>query len=115
MASSTAVAGTRLAFIDNLRTLIIVLVIMVHLSITYGGEGGWYYKEGKADLISGLILTFHNATCQSFFMGCLFLISGYFTPGSFDRKGPRRFLIERVVRLGIPMLFYDLVIHPFLI
>lgn len=112
---SVRAPGFRLAFIDNLRTLIIVLVILVHLSITYGGEGGWYYKEVKPDLVSGLILTFHNATCQSFFMGCLFLISGYFTPGSFDRKGPRRFLIERVVRLGVPMMIYDLVIHPFLI
>jgi glucan biosynthesis protein C len=108
-------AGSRLAFIDNLRTLIIVLVILVHLSITYGGEGGWYYKEVKPDLVSGLVLTFHNATCQSFFMGCMFLLSGYFTPASFDRKGPWRFLIDRLVRLGIPMLFYDLVIHPFLI
>jgi len=115
VASSTAVAGTRLAFIDNLRTLIIVLVIMVHLSITYGGEGGWYYKEGKADLLSGLILTLHNATCQSFFMGCLFLISGYFTPASFDRKGPRRFLIDRLVRLGIPLLIYDRVMYPFIV
>jgi surface polysaccharide O-acyltransferase-like enzyme len=106
---------SRLAFIDNLRTLIIVLVILVHLSITYGGEGGWYYKEVKPDLPTGLILTFHNATCQSFFMGCMFLLSGYFTPASFDRKGPRRFLIDRLVRLGIPMLFYDLAIHPFLI
>jgi len=107
--------GSRLAFIDNLRTLIIVLVILVHLSITYGGEGGWYYKEVKPDPVSGLILTFHNATCQSFFMGCMFLLSGYFTPASFDRKGPWRLLIDRLVRLGIPMLFYDLVIHPFLI
>ncbi len=112
---SVRTPGSRLAFIDNLRTLIIVLVILVHLSITYGGEGGWYYKEVKGDLASGLVLTFHNATCQSFFMGCMFLLSGYFTPASFDRKGPRRFLIERVMRLGIPMLFYDLVIHPFLI
>jgi len=108
-------AGSRLAFIDNLRTLIIVLVILVHLSITYGGEGGWYYKEVKPDLVSGLILTFHNATCQSFFMGCMFLLSGYFTPASFDRKGPWKFLVDRLVRLGIPTLFYDLAIHPFLI
>lgn len=113
--TSVRVSESRLAFIDNLRTLIIVLVILVHLSITYGGEGGWYYKEVKPDLVSGLVLTFHNATCQSFFMGCMFLLAGYFTPASFDRKGPRRFLIERVVRLGIPMLIYDLVIHPFLI
>ncbi len=112
---SAPVAAPRLAFIDNLRTLIIVMVIMVHLSITYGGEGGWYYKEVKPDMPTGLILTMHNATCQSFFMGCMFLLSGYFTPASFDRKGPRKFLIDRLVRLGIPMLFYDLVIHPFLI
>ncbi|HOV78443.1 MAG TPA: acyltransferase family protein, partial [Sedimentisphaerales bacterium] len=107
--------GSRLAFIDNLRTLIIILVILVHLAITYGGEGGWYYKEVKPDLVSGLVLTFHNATCQSFFMGSMFLLSGYFTPASFDRKGPWKFLLDRLVRLGIPMLFYDLVIHPFLI
>jgi len=115
MASTAVAAGSRLAFIDNLRTVIIILVMMVHLSITYGGEGSWYYEEGEPDLLSGIVLTVHNAVNQSFFMGCLFLISGYFTPASFDRKGPRRFLIGRLVRLGIPMLFYDLVIHPFMI
>ena len=115
MASGTAATGSRLAFIDNLRTVIIVLVIMVHLSVTYGGEGSWYYKEGKPDPLSGIVLTLHNGVNQSFFMGCLFLISGYLTPGSFDRKGPRRFVIDRLVRLGIPMVFYDLVLHPFMI
>ncbi|OHB66934.1 MAG: hypothetical protein A2Y76_03760 [Planctomycetes bacterium RBG_13_60_9] len=92
-----------------------MLVMMVHLSITYGGEGSWYYKEVKPDPFSGIVLTLHNGVNQSFFMGCLFLISGYFTPASFDRKGPRRFLIDRVIRLGIPMLTFDLVIHPFMI
>lgn len=106
---------SRLAFIDNLRTVVIILVMMVHLSITYGGEGSWYYKEGKPDQLSGIVLTMHNAVNQSFFMGCLFLISGYFTPASLDRKGPRRFFIDRLVRLGVPMLVYDLIIHPFLI
>ncbi|HNS21005.1 MAG TPA: acyltransferase family protein [Sedimentisphaerales bacterium] len=115
MASHTTAAGSRLAFIDNLRTVIIVLVIMVHLSCTYGGEGSWYYKEGRPDPLSGIVLTLHNGINQSFFMGCLFLVSGYFTPASLDRKGPRRFLIDRLLRLGIPMLFYDLVIHPFMI
>ncbi len=115
MASHITAAGSRLAFIDNLRTVIIVLVIMVHLAVTYGGEGSWYYKEGKPDPLSGTVLTLHNGINQSFFMGCLFLVSGYFTPASLDRKGPRRFLIDRLLRLGIPMLFYDLVIHPFMI
>ena len=37
----------RLFFVDNLRTLMIVLVIMQHLSVTYGGVGGWYYSDGE--------------------------------------------------------------------
>jgi fucose 4-O-acetylase-like acetyltransferase len=32
-------------------------------------------------------------------MGFFFLISGYFTPGSFERKGLRSFLKDRLIRL----------------
>ena len=41
----------RLFFIDNLRILLITLVMMIHLSITYGGEGSWYYRDGQADTL----------------------------------------------------------------
>jgi glucan biosynthesis protein C len=104
----------RLFFIDNLRILLITLVIILHLSITYGGAGGWYYKEGQPDTISFVVLTWNNTTNQAFFMGFLFLISGYFTPGSYDRKGSWGFLRDRLMRLGIPMLCYDFVIGPLL-
>ena len=105
----------RLYFIDNLRILLITLVIMVHLSITYGGEGSWYYKEGRADEVSAIVLTVHNAVIQSFFMGFLFMISGYFTPGSYDRKGTGRFLNDRLLRLGIPILCYDFIVGPLIV
>jgi fucose 4-O-acetylase-like acetyltransferase len=103
---------TRLFFVDNLRILLIALVIILHLSVTYGGEGSWYYKEGQADIITSSVLSVHNAIVQSFFMGMLFLIAGYFTPAAFDRKGTRRFLRDRLLRLGVPMLFFDLAIEP---
>ena len=102
----------RLTFIDNLRILLITLVMMVHLSISYGGAGSWYYKEGQADTFSSILLTWHNAVVQAFSMGLFFLIAGYFTPGSYDRKGPRPFLKDRLLRLGIPMLCYDFIIGP---
>jgi glucan biosynthesis protein C len=102
----------RIFFIDNLRILLISLVIMQHLSITYGGPGSWYYDEVEADQATGIVLSWHNATNQAFFMGFLFLIAGYFTAASYDRKGPRRFLKDRLLRLGIPILCYDLVIGP---
>ncbi len=57
---------TRLYFVDNLRVLLITLVIMLHLSVTYGGSGGWYYSDGEPDQISGIVLTIQNAINQSF-------------------------------------------------
>jgi len=115
-ADSPLAPGSRLLFVDNLRTLLIVMVIMVHLSITYGGLGSWCYKEvEQPDLLTASLLSTQNAVFQSFFMGLLFLVSGYFVPGSYDRKGPRRFLWDRLLRLGIPLLIYDYLLNPLLV
>jgi glucan biosynthesis protein C len=105
----------RLLYVDNLRTMVITMVILVHLAVTYGGEGSWYYKEGQADVLTSAVLTAHNAISQSFFMGLLFLLSAYFTAASCDRKGCGPFLHDRFLRLGIPLLFYEFLIQPFLI
>jgi surface polysaccharide O-acyltransferase-like enzyme len=102
---------TRLLFIDNLRILLITFVAMIHLSITYGGVGGWYFRDVPEGYIS-VLLTWHNGTVQAFSMGLFFLISGYFTSSSYDHKGPRRFFKDRLLRLGIPLLCYDFVIGP---
>ena len=59
-----------------------------------------------------VLLTWHNASVQAFSMGLFFLISGYFTVGSYDRKGPRQFFKDRLLRLGIPLICYDFVIGP---
>ncbi|MBN2133018.1 MAG: acyltransferase family protein [Sedimentisphaerales bacterium] len=103
---------SRLLFVDNLRILLVAMVIVLHLSTTYGGEGGWFYKEGRADTLTAMLLTWYNATAQSFFMGLLFLIAAFFTPGSYDRKGPGPFLRDRFLRLGVPLLIYEFIIHP---
>lgn len=49
---------------------------------------------------------------SAYFMGLLFLLSGYFTPGSFERKGPGTFLKDRLLRLGIPTLVYVFLLNP---
>jgi len=109
-------ANGRLVFVDNVRIVLITLVIAVHVAITYGGVGSWYYTEVRQpDAITLAALTFHNAVIQSFSMGLFFLLAGYFTPASYDRKGPWQFLKDRVLRLGIPLLFYGFVIQPLLI
>lgn len=105
----------RTHFLDNLRVALILLVVFHHTAITYGGSGDWYWREiafSPEAGISGAVLTFLCAVNQAFFMGLLFLLAGYFTPASLDRKGTRRFLIDRTIRLGIPLLFYAAVVGP---
>jgi len=106
---------TRLFYIDNLRILLTILVIMHHFAIGYGAPGGFFYSEnGPMSDISEILLTLFVAMNQAFFMGFFFMISSYFSPGSIDRKGAGVYLKDRLKRLGIPLLFYMLVIVPLL-
>jgi peptidoglycan/LPS O-acetylase OafA/YrhL len=104
----------RLTYIDNIRILLISLVVLHHLAVSYAAQGTWYHTHGSATGITPLIFSGFLAFNQSFFMGFLFLISAYFTPASYDKKGFFTFIKERIFRLGIPLLFYVIVIHPFL-
>ncbi len=103
---------TRLYFVDNLRILLIFLLVLHHLAITYGHSGMWYYLEGRPDDLTVLVATLFTAVNQAFFLAFFFMISGYFTPGSYDRKGAGPFLKDRLLRLGIPLLFYMVIIDP---
>lgn len=104
--------ASRILYIDNLRIFLIGLVVLHHLSITYGASGGWYYKETEGDLFTQLILTMFTASNQSFFMGLFFLLSAYFTRISLIRKTMGTFIRDRLMRLGIPLLFYFFILSP---
>ncbi|WP_345891479.1 acyltransferase family protein [Burkholderia sp. Ax-1735] len=58
------------------------------------------------------LLTLFCAINQAFFMGLFFFLAGYHTPPSIDRKGAARFLADRLLRLGLPLLVYGLLIGP---
>lgn len=86
--------GKRLYFVDNLRTWMVILVVLQHIALLYN------------TLYLFMMLN------QAYFMGLLFLISGYFTPGSFERKGAGTFLKDRLLRFGIPTLVYVFILNP---
>jgi glucan biosynthesis protein C len=106
-------AKPRLAWIDNLRWLVIVMVVLVHVCATYSGLGSWYYhEEARLDVASQVVFYAYEIFSQSFFMGFLFLLAGYFVPSAYDRKGAGRFAVDRLVRLGAPTLVFMFVLHP---
>jgi surface polysaccharide O-acyltransferase-like enzyme len=102
----------RMLFVDNLRVFLTILVILHHLMIIYTGAGSFLYTEGRQDMISTVLGTWFCATNQAYFMGFFLLIAAYFVPGSYDRKGARHFLKDRLTRLGIPLLVYSWIISP---
>ena len=75
-------------------------------------EIGTIHGEGQASVAAQLLMLPLMAIGASFMMGLLFLVAGYFTPRSYDRKGPGSFLVDRLKRLGIPLILFAIVIHP---
>lgn len=108
--------SNRLAYVDNLRWSVILLVLGVHAAIPYSHLGPWYVYDPRppSPLESHLFHAF-EATAQAFFMGFLFFLSGVFAPAALDRRGTRGFVRERLVRLGIPALGFMLVVQPLIV
>jgi hypothetical protein len=90
-----------------------MLVVVHHVAVMYGDIPIFYYTEPARDP-SGRILDHLLLADQAFFMGFFFLIAGYFVPGSYDRKGGRAFMRDRLIRLGIPLLAFLILLRPIL-
>jgi glucan biosynthesis protein C len=106
---------SRLAYLDNLKILLVAGVIAMHTAITYGFDGSWYLES--YDEMTGVVvdvLTVVLGTGWLFGLGLFFLIAGRLTGPSLERKGPRRFTTERLVRLGVPLVAYTFLVSPVL-
>src|SRR5450755_2382363 len=104
----------KIYYIDNLRVLLMVLVVLHHSIITYGAPGGWYYTQKTTHVGALIPMTFLVSINQSFFMGFFFFLSALFIGSSLVRKGTKQFLIDRLKRLGVPLVFYSLILSPFI-
>jgi hypothetical protein len=102
----------RFAYLDNLKVVLVVGVIVGHATMAWTGVGDWVFDEPhvRDPMLSVLILL--AVIGALFAMPLFFLVAGAFTPGSLRRKGLRRFLIDRIVRLGLPMIFFVIFLSP---
>jgi len=90
----------RLYYLDNLRAVVIVLVIVLHAAITYMADPPtWWYviDPDRSVAFTWLVLLVDVPIMQ-----VLFFVAGYFAVRSLQRRGPRGFVREKVVRLAIP-------------
>ena len=115
-----ASAARRLPSFDYLKVFVIALVVLQHAAMAYctGGElpHGGSYTNGSAPVVEpgagwagfNLIVSWTNG----FFMPLMFLLSGLFVRRSLERKGLGPYLVDRALRLGVPLLAGILTIIP---
>jgi hypothetical protein len=106
----------RAAYLDNLKVTLVAAIIAVHGIVGYSSwEGAWAYEpaaEVRLATLTQNVLGSLVLPAMLFAMGLFFLMSGLVTPASLQRKGPRRFARDRLVRLGIPLAVWALGIWP---
>lgn len=109
---------TRLAYLDNLRTLMIAGIIASHALMGYATFGSWTYQDIQevtlSDVLEKVYAVLFLVLGGLFLMALFFLISGELTEDSLERKGPSRFVSDRLLRLGLPFAVYTLVVWPLL-
>jgi Acyltransferase family len=106
----------RVAYLDNLKLLLVAVIIAGHGAVAYGDlENAWPYQdihETQLAGVSNVALSAVVIAAALFAMGLFFLISGLVTAGSVSRKGPRTFARDRLIRLGVPLAVWTLVLWP---
>ena len=105
----------RIYYFDFIRVYLTILVFYHHTAISFGASGGWYYISETVEGITRGLLSANMGIDQSYFMSLFFFISAYLLPSSFDRKGLKSFVKDRMIRLGIPLVVYYFILNPLLV
>ncbi len=110
--STFPVKEGRLLFLDNLRTFLILLVVVNHAGWVYERSGLlsslWIVNDPAKNDLAGIL----NLIIDMFLMPTMFFISGYFTPLSVKTRTAWSFVKSRLKRLMLPWIIAVLTLIP---
>jgi len=102
----------RLYWLDNLRSVVIALVVLYHVGGVYESAGLWasfWIVDDPATLtwvgIMGIMF-------DIMVMPLMFYIAGYLVPSSLNRRSPGEFILGKIKRLMIPWLIAVVTLIP---
>lgn len=100
--------NVRKHYIDNLRWLILLILIPYHAAQAWNtwGEPNYIFFEGNR-AISSIIVFF-----SPYFMPVLFVLAGISTKLALQKRTKKEYLIQRVKRLLVPLLFGTIFFMP---
>lgn len=101
--------GQRQRWADNLRVLVIAVVVVWHTATAYLGGSDWYYMDRTTSKVWTTAF-FPAYVISTFALGPLFLVAGWFSARSLAHKGAGGFARTRLLRLGVPLIVFIFVI-----
>lgn len=110
--SVTVPKKEHLFFLDNLKVVLVVLLITAHVACAFGANGMFYFTLGAYPNIFQKVSSSTLALLQSFAVPLFFFVAGYLTPPSFERKGRDEFMLRRGCNLLIPAIIGCVVVVP---
>jgi len=113
----------QVTYLSNLKTFLTFIVVTFHVVCiftsaaadglqTYSFDPEKFLAGGgpiRSFTLPGLMFLQMN---QFYFMAPFYLISAYFCPRSLDRKGFRKFVVDKLVRLGGAWLLWTMLLGP---
>ena len=106
--ASTSLASARVAFMDNIRYLMVVLVVVYHSVAAYAIVAPHWMVHDTNTFAADIIRELFDV----FMMSVLFFAAGYFALPSLEKKGLWEFLKDKVKRLLVPWALAVLIILP---
>jgi len=104
--------GNRIHWLDNLRTITILLVVLYHVGGVYESAGlwGWFWIVDDPSTITWVGIV--GIMFDIMVMPIMFFISGYLTPASLKDKSGWEFVKGKFKRLMIPWAIAVLTLIP---
>ncbi len=109
-ATSTPITSTRVAFLDHIRYLMIVFVVVYHSVAAYATVAPWWAVHDTSFFAADII----RELLDVFMMPVLFFIAGYFVFPSLEKRGTTEFLKDKGRRLLIPWVLAVVIFIPLL-
>lgn len=104
-------AFTRVAFLDNIRYLMVVFVVIYHSIAAYATVASHWPVHDTSSIMADIV----RELLDVFMMPVLFFVAGYFILPSLERNGVRGFLNGKIKRLLIPWILAVLVFLPIIL
>ena len=104
-------ASTRVDFLDNIRYLMIVFVVVYHSVAAYATVAPWWSVHDTSFFAADII----RELLDVFMMPVLFFIAGYFALPSLEKRGVGEFIKDKGKRLLVPWILAVVVFMPLLL